>query len=597
MDPNLTIAELAEKILCIARGEDESALAPLVPLPDGIDLGSGRLPQWVVDVAQVLSVVVIVVLVSIALIPSYHFGHWVQWRAKSIGSKRIDVRRDNAPWSHIKVAGTRNVYTYGLLLPFIIPLFMVSLTTIIILAKWLIIGRYRVGAARRGTPYFVRWWFVDRLIDQFSLWVGMFIYDTLFINFFYLLMGARVSPRARIKVLLREFDLISAGSHATLSGAVFARMFEPDGGMRFARVIFEPHSETKSQSVVMPGCKIEHGAVLDHGSATMAGMQLASGSLYQSNPAQLAGIANVATSSPPSTASWLWFELAKVTTLPCYLYASFFASNVFLEYTSRQVDWYAWRFRYRELAYFVLGYIAAMFVSGGVSGVVVVLLKWILIGRLHPGSSVRHDWTWRLRTWFLEWIWYRIVFGFGSLLWEETGLVSTLLMKALGMRVWFVYGNHCNYVLFLARRSGSYRDRRWHAHFYVAVLVFYDMAHFYKSDYYEDGFRVRGGRIQVWRPPVERTSALLLVGPIALMAYASMAIAYRAWQWVVLRDWKIDTYAPFYFQVAYLEYQHTTNAINRHTLALLRGSRLTNVSIRVHGFLASLWIADALVCV
>ncbi|KAJ8612593.1 hypothetical protein CTAYLR_009799, partial [Chrysophaeum taylorii] len=198
-------------------------------VPDGIDLGSMRLAEWVVDVVQALSLILVVVLVSIALIPSYHFGHWVQWHVKSIESKRIEVRRDNAPWSHIEVAGTDHVDTYGILLPLVIPLFMLSLATLIILAKWVVIGRYRVGTTLRGTPFFLRWWVVDRLIDQFDLWVGMFIYDTLFINCFYVLMGTEVSFRARIKVLLREFDLVSVGSHATVSG-----------------------------------CKIEVGAVLDH---------------------------------------------------------------------------------------------------------------------------------------------------------------------------------------------------------------------------------------------------------------------------------------------------------------------------------------------
>ncbi|KAJ8612594.1 hypothetical protein CTAYLR_009800 [Chrysophaeum taylorii] len=362
VDPNLSIAQLADKILCIALGEDESSpLAPLAPLADGIDLGSMRLAEWVVDVVQALSLILVVVLVSIALIPSYHFGHWVQWHVKSIESKRIEVRRDNAPWSHIEVAGTDHVDTYGILLPLVIPLFMLSLATLIILAKWLVIGRYRVGTTLRGTPFFLRWWVVDRLIDQFDLWVGMFIYDTLFINCFYVLMGTEVSLRARIKVLLREFDLVSVGSHATVSGAVFARMFELNGVMRFARTIFEPRSETKSQSVVMPGCKIEVGAVLDHGAATMAGMQLAAGGVYQSSPAQPSGSTNVPISSP-STSSWLCFEMAKLATLPCFLYGSFFASNVIIAFASRRVDWYAWQFRYRELAYFVLGYYAAMFV-------------------------------------------------------------------------------------------------------------------------------------------------------------------------------------------------------------------------------------------
>ncbi|KAJ8612670.1 hypothetical protein CTAYLR_002127 [Chrysophaeum taylorii] len=348
MDPNLKIAGLANEILCIAREESELPLAQLVPLPDdGIDLGSSRtmLPQRVVDVAQVLLTVVVVVLVSIALIPSYHFGRWAQWH-------------------------------------------------------------------------------------QFNAWVGVFINDTLFINVFYLLMGAHISIHASVENhLLREVDLVSIGPYARASGICYARMFEPSGGMRFARVIIEPHSKIESTAIVMPGCKIEHGAVLEHGAATIAGQLLASENAYRSSPAQLVGVAQK--NKPALPTGWLAFELLKLATLACYLFGSLKASNVLLEYVLRRLDWYSWRFRYRELLYFVMGYFLALFVSAGVG---VVVFKWLLIGRLRPGMRKSTDLTWRLRTWFVEWIWYRVLLSFGAMLWQENGLISVALMKALGMR-------------------------------------------------------------------------------------------------------------------------------------------------------------------
>ncbi|KAJ8612671.1 hypothetical protein CTAYLR_002128 [Chrysophaeum taylorii] len=528
MDPNLKIAELANEILCIAREESELPLAQLVPLPDdGIDLGSSRtmLPQRVVDVAQVLLTVVVVVLVSIALIPSYHFGRWAQWRAKSIGSKRIRVRRDNAPWSHIKVAGTDRVYTYGLLVPLVIPLFMMSLTVITIASKWLVIGRYRVGTTRRGTRFFLRWWFVDRVLDQFNAWVGVFINDTLFINVFYLLMGAHISIHASVENhLLREVDLVSIGPYARASGICYARMFEPSGGMRFARVIIEPHSKIESTAIVMPGCKIEHGAVLEHGAATIAGQLLASENAYRSSPAQLVGVAQK--NKPALPTGWLAFELLKLATLACYLFGSLKASNVLLEYVLRRLDWYSWRFRYRELLYFVMGYFLALFVSAGVG---VVVFKWLLIGRLRPGMRKSTDLTWRLRTWFVEWIWYRVLLSFGAMLWQENGLISVALMKAL-------------------------------------VRLLYRKANYFKSDYYNNGFRVSAtGRVQPWRPPVARTYALPLVGPIALVAYASMTVVFRAWQRLILCDWKdARNFTPFQ-NFAYMDYQETSTVATTTT--------------------------------
>ncbi|KAJ8613878.1 hypothetical protein CTAYLR_008678 [Chrysophaeum taylorii] len=164
MDPNLSIAQLADKITRIARGEDETPLeeaaAPsrLVPLSNEKVLlleATTKLPQWVCDMVQALSVVVVVVLVSLALVPSYRWGRWVQWRGNSIGTKRIDVRRDNSPWSHIKIAGTSKVFIYGLGIPLVIPTFMTSLSL------W-------------------------------EMWCGDFLKDTVLINAFYRLRFARV---------------------------------------------------------------------------------------------------------------------------------------------------------------------------------------------------------------------------------------------------------------------------------------------------------------------------------------------------------------------------------------------------------------------
>ena len=348
MDPGRSLVDLADELVKTARGEGETTLAPVAALPDG-DLGSTALPQRAVDVLQAGGVLVVVFLVSLALIPPYHFGLWAQWRTKSIGSsRRIFVRRDNAPWSHIKVAN--GVYAYGLLLPLVIPNFMTSLTVVTIGVKWITIGRYRAGTTQRGSWLFLRWWLVDRVVDQFNAWVGVFIYDTLLINVFHTLMGANVAMSASIETLIREFDLVFVGEHATVSGAVYPRMFAPGGAMYFARVTLERGSSVKSSAVVMPGCCIEAGAVLDHLAASIPGMRLSNDCVYQSSPAAL--VDENASNGAGRTASLL-FEILKLAMLMLYLYSSFVTTNVIWAYCMDEIDWDTWFFRYRELAYSV----------------------------------------------------------------------------------------------------------------------------------------------------------------------------------------------------------------------------------------------------
>ena len=86
-------------------------------------------------------------------------------------------------------------------------------------------------------------------MDQWEAYVGIFAKDTVLINAFYWSMGADVSMSAKIDTFLREFDLVRVGERADVSGAVYARMFEPKGVLRFAPVHLEAACKIKSSAV------------------------------------------------------------------------------------------------------------------------------------------------------------------------------------------------------------------------------------------------------------------------------------------------------------------------------------------------------------
>ena len=322
----------------------------------------------------------------------------------------------------------------------------------------------------------------------------------------------------------------------------------------------------------------------------------------------------------------------------------------------------------------------------------------MLIGRLRPGERKRTNFTWRLRTWFVEWIWYRVVTNLGTMLWEENGPVTIALMRALGARVsWTadvvmlaifspveadlieieglaqvsgiamscldatgvykpvrigkraqvgmrtrlgagvvveedaVVGHQTLVPEDSVVRSGSvafgssvfsssgnidadFRDRGPKTNTYLfggsivmltrvlllllfgfvslipayelGVLVFYGKASFFKSRFYRSGYRVRGERLQVWQPPMDRDAALLLVGPIALVAYASISFVLRAWQWLTMGDWKYPSNLsrfPSVVTATYLNYQETSACVYPHVMGLIRGGRLANLYMRFFG--------------
>ena len=102
---------------------------------------------------------------------------------------------------------------------------------------------------RRGSLGFVRWWLVDRAVDQWEAYVGIFAKDTVLINVFYFLMGADVSMSAKIDTFVREFDLVRIDKRADVSGAIYARIFEPNGVLRFAPVRLDEECKIKSSAV------------------------------------------------------------------------------------------------------------------------------------------------------------------------------------------------------------------------------------------------------------------------------------------------------------------------------------------------------------
>ena len=728
MTNNLSIVDLAGEILKLKRGNDpeDDAIARIVPLLEQKHDHHPPMNPVVVGGLQIMGVVVVCLLIGTALLPAYHYGVFVQWKPMRIPgtTKTVLVRRNNPPWSHIKVAGTSNVYAYGLLVPLCIPIFMVALAVVTVITKWVVVGRYRGGTTHRGTVYFLRWWFVDRVVDQFDLWCGVFIHGTVLMNGFCSLCGATVSGTARINTLPREFDLIFIGDGAGVHGRIYARIFEPHGRLHFAPVVIENDAEIKSTAIVMPATHIEPGAILDHGAATMPGMRLETNHLYDSSPARRVGNIHgvvAETTTTTTTTSWQWLEeMAKVMVLVGYLYGIMLTTNILVEFVFQLVDWSTWwGCRYRELAYYTLAYFTAMVVTGGM----IICLKWMLLGRRRSGDETESTSMWRLRCWVVEWPWYRIVGGLGSVVWQVNGVMTLLLMKAVGVRIgWSTYpvstsffspveadlievgprtvlsffGLSCqsadgtwkpirigsdaqigygayikagavikDYAVvghetvvpegtvvdakstYFASASfssseskslnnhatddddddGIRRFQQWVGPllqsglravtlallgfgalippYELGVAIFYGwrQANFCSSNFYETGFQiVRGGeKIRLWRPPIDRSVAVLLVGLLGLLSLVSITVVFRVWQWIILRDWQHDTmHRRKLFWFAYMTYQEPICVINFYMMALLRGSPLANLYVRFFGadvaptaFINTTFIMDA----
>ena len=395
--------------------------------------------QNFIDVVQFLGILVVLFFLSAAVLPAYYYGLFIQWKLKTVRGRRIYVRRDPSFWVRFKMLSTRNdddVWVPGLLVPLVIPVFMLSLTLIVVLVKWILIGRYEEKKFKvPNSVAFLRWWLMDRIMDQWERFVGNFIKDTLLIAIFYKLMGADVAMTAKIDGFLREFDLVTIGPRAQIKGAfIIARRFAKHRfgllTLKFGAVRIAEDAVLESGSVVMPGCRVEKGATLDPQSATLPGTRLKSGTRYNGSPAKQTDDEaeekedDMVVVEQKSFSFWT-YEMAKVLSLPCILYATYFTAVTTSSLLFHVVDFDDVSYRYRELLYWVLSY----FWGSGICSVLLCLIaKWTLLGR----GTTR---TTEMGTWLVEYFWFRIVTNLGSLIWDKNGWVGPVLLTAFGAHV------------------------------------------------------------------------------------------------------------------------------------------------------------------
>ncbi|CAB9509574.1 Putative fatty-acid--CoA ligase FadD21 [Seminavis robusta] len=174
-----------------------------------------------------------------------------------------------------------------------VPLYLGSFSVIVIVAKWLVICRYRECLIVTPSFAYLRFWFVDRLVAVWECWVGRFILDTPLIWLFYTFMGARLSPSCQLAGFIREFDLVSIGANSSLKyPCLKCRKFidwdEPNIGptMAFRRISIGDHCTVRG--MLSPGVQMDDGSIVQNLCVVPEGAVLPGESLITGNPAYVA---------------------------------------------------------------------------------------------------------------------------------------------------------------------------------------------------------------------------------------------------------------------------------------------------------------------
>jgi hypothetical protein len=99
--------------------------------------------------------------------------------------------------------------------PLLCLLFLIICLHTVVVLKWVIIGRFRPGVYRIWSPYFLRWWAVQRLLALVSPAL-MLMRETKLLVWYYRLLGCRIGDDVILDSTAIEADLVSIGSHSVV---------------------------------------------------------------------------------------------------------------------------------------------------------------------------------------------------------------------------------------------------------------------------------------------------------------------------------------------------------------------------------------------
>jgi len=335
-----------------------------------------------------------------------------------------------------------NVPTYYL--PLIIIIFMKSLTILFVVAKWLIVGRRRASVIQINSFAYLRWWTIDRLYDLWYIFVGRFFQDTVLINFCYWALGAEICASTKLDTKLYEPDLISIGSNCSVKCAgVYGRVFDSARELRFAPVKIQNGARITSNCVLMPGTIVGERTVLEPNSAAPTGTILEPDTVYFGAPPRVKPrkeeINKLENKVPPAQeeeihmtyCELIWLETLKIIFIFLYFLLAMVSAALLGRWLIRITKYEHWKWIYRPLGYWILLYTNFLCVSL----VLIVLLKWALIGHVSPGSLAPKTCWHKARVFLVDWVYSRIICEFCAPLILGNGIGANLLWKALGVDI------------------------------------------------------------------------------------------------------------------------------------------------------------------
>ncbi|KAF6525875.1 hypothetical protein HZS61_011670 [Fusarium oxysporum f. sp. conglutinans] len=137
-----------------------------------------------------------------------------------------------------------------------------------ILAKWLIIGRYREGLYPMWSLYHTRWWMVQKIVSICGK--GFFSANDMTRRIYCRLMGAKIGKNVKLEgTSLGEWDLLDIGDNCNLTKCI-CRPFAAEGNtsMYLGRITIGNNSSVGLSSIIAPGTNMPPSTCLGFNSSS-----------------------------------------------------------------------------------------------------------------------------------------------------------------------------------------------------------------------------------------------------------------------------------------------------------------------------------------
>ena len=267
-----------------------------------------------------------------------------------------------------------------------------------IAVKWIVIGRYKPGDYPVWGLYHLRFWFVRAVMGVVPT---SYLTGTPLLNFYYRLLGAKIGRNVYVGTdEFAVFDTLSIGDDTSIGTDTSLLGYVVEHGrLRIGHLAVGNRAFVGNRSVMRENSILENGARLDHLSLLGRGETIPAGETWSGSPAR-AGRLTPDIPRPDHCGAhvgrWKRFGFGAAQGLGLFLFQALgllalLPGTILLNELERQYSWWA---------------CVPASLPAAISFIILLALeiaavKWLLLGRVQPGSYPRHGWF-HLRKWFVD---------------------------------------------------------------------------------------------------------------------------------------------------------------------------------------------------